>query len=65
MGGCDAEGGDSMGHSVVRCNYCGKDIMEGRNDWKCDCGAVCNALTGFALLTKAAYAKLLEDKSTR
>lgn len=54
-----------MGHSVVRCNYCGKDIMEGRNDWQCDCGAVCNSLTGFALLSKEDYEKLLKGKKEK
>lgn len=30
-----------MGHAILRCDHCGTDVMEGKNEWKCDCGAVC------------------------
>ena len=30
-----------MGHDVLRCDLCGTDVMEGRNKWECNCGAVC------------------------
>lgn len=33
-----------MGHQVIYCD-CGKPVMEGRNEWKCDCGMICNNRT--------------------
>lgn len=36
-----------MGHDIVRCDFCGKDVMEGRNDWECDCGAICDQSTNY------------------
>ena len=27
-----------MGHTVIKCPKCGDFIMEGHNDWECDCG---------------------------
>lgn len=35
-----------MGHSVINCP-CGSLVMEGRNDWKCDCGKVLSENTGW------------------
>jgi len=29
-----------MGHSVISCDVCKSSVMEGRNGWVCDCGAV-------------------------
>lgn len=29
-----------MGHSVIVCDDCGSQVMEGRNTWECDCGWV-------------------------
>lgn len=37
-----------MGHDVIKCLFCGDLVMEGRNDWECDCGAVCSEATKFA-----------------
>jgi hypothetical protein len=36
-----------MGHSVLTCDFCDSSVMEGRNDWECDCGAYCNESTGW------------------
>lgn len=29
-----------MGHDILRCDYCSTDVMEGRNEWECSCGAI-------------------------
>ena len=29
-----------MGHQVLECDFCGRHVIEGRNDWECICGAV-------------------------
>lgn len=36
-----------MGHDIIRCDFCNEDIMEGRNDCECSCGAICNHSTKF------------------
>lgn len=37
--------------------------MEGRNDWHCEnCGAVCNWLTGYRLVSKKKYEKIRTQK---
>lgn len=36
-----------MGHDILRCDFCGNDVMEGRNDWECSCGAICDYSTKF------------------
>ena len=36
-----------MGHQIIRCDFCKSDVMEGHNDWECDCGAVCNEETKY------------------
>ena len=36
-----------MGHQVVSCPNCRAWVMEGRNDWKCDCGHVMSSATGY------------------
>lgn len=36
-----------MGHQIIRCAFCKSDVMEGHNDWECDCGAVCNEETKY------------------
>jgi hypothetical protein len=28
-----------MGHQVCYCSLCNRPVMEGHNDWQCDCGA--------------------------
>jgi hypothetical protein len=35
-----------MGHSVITCDLCGASVMEGRNTWKCVCGAKYTPGTG-------------------
>lgn len=35
-----------MGHDIIRCDFCGNDVIEGSSDWECDsCGAICNKET--------------------
>jgi len=42
-----------MGCDVLKCDFCGESVMEGRNDWDCDkCGAQCNEGTGWRWLKK-------------
>ena len=36
-----------MGHQVVSCPNCRTWVMEGSNDWKCDCGHVMSLSTGW------------------
>lgn len=40
-------GEKSMGHEVIYCSFCDRPVMEGHNDWECDCGATCNLSTNF------------------
>ena len=36
-----------MGHQVVSCPNCDSWVMEGSNDWECDCGHVMSAATNY------------------
>ena len=36
-----------MGHQVVSCPNCRTWVMEGSNDWECDCGHVMSLSTGW------------------
>lgn len=36
-----------MGHNVLKCKLCGTSVMEGHNDWECDCGGYCGSDTNF------------------
>lgn len=35
-----------MGHDISVCPNCKEYVMEGSNDWECDCGFSCNSETG-------------------
>jgi len=45
-----------MGHSIIQCRNCGRDIMEGCNDWHCDqCGWFCgNGVDCLSIASKEA-----------
>lgn len=37
-----------MGYDIIRCDFCKKDVMEGRNNWECECGAYCDSTTNYS-----------------
>lgn len=41
-----------MGHNVCYCDFCKSPVMEGHNDWDCDCGASMAESTGFKWIKK-------------
>ena len=56
-----------MGHQVVSCPACDSWVMEGHNDWECDCGNVMSEATNYVwknpdgLTLKERYKKQYEE----
>jgi hypothetical protein len=50
-----------MGHSVLVCDFCKSYVMEGHNDWECDCGAHCSASTRFTWVKVSALQKVKKE----
>jgi len=48
-----------MGHDVVTCKFCGSYVMEGRNDWDCDCGGYCGESTGYVWMNQLQLKQLI------
>ncbi len=46
-----------MGHDILKCTFCGDFVMEGHNEWFCDCGAICTEETDFIFVKYPACPK--------
>jgi hypothetical protein len=51
-----------MGHQVIECDFCHSYVMEGHNDWSCDCGAYCGESTKYGWVKKTKEKSRTNDK---
>jgi hypothetical protein len=51
-----------MGNDILKCGFCGSHVIEGHNDWECDCGAVCSFETGFKWVKSKICPKCKNDR---
>ena len=51
-----------MGHDIIRCDFCGEDVMECRNSWECSCGAICGTTTSYKWILPSKRDKEIKPK---